>query len=153
MQEHDMHYAGFWIRFAATIIDTVLVMLVTFPVLWAIYGPRYFDGSMSGVFAGPADIMISWVMPSLAVILFWRHRQATPGKMMLSLQVVDADSGAPLTLAQGIGRYFAYFASTIPMGLGFLWVAFDKRKQGWHDKLAHTVVIRARRGAAEDQSS
>jgi uncharacterized RDD family membrane protein YckC len=73
--------------------------------------------------------------------------------MMLSLQVVDADSGAPLTLAQGIGRYFAYFASTIPMGLGFLWVAFDKRKQGWHDKLAHTVVIRARRGAAEDQSS
>ncbi|MBI5107121.1 MAG: RDD family protein [Rhodocyclales bacterium] len=153
MQTHDMNYAGFWIRFAATIIDTLLVMLVTFPLLWWIYGSRYFDGSMSGLFAGPADILISWVLPSLAVILFWRHRQATPGKMLLSLKVVDADSGAPLSLNQGIGRYFAYFASTLPLGLGFLWVAFDKRKQGWHDKLAHTVVIRARRDAEGGRAS
>lgn len=65
---------------------------------------------------------------------------------LLSLRVVDAESGGPLTLGQGVGRYFAYFVSTIPLGLGFLWVAFDKRKQGWHDKLAHTVVIRRRGG-------
>ena len=148
MPQGNMNYAGFWIRFAATMIDTVLVMAVTFPLLWWIYGSRYFDGSMGGLFAGPADFLISWVLPSLAVILFWRHRQATPGKMLLSLRVVDADSGGPLSLGQGVGRYFAYFVSTIPLGLGFFWVAFDKRKQGWHDKLAHTVVIRRRVGEA-----
>ena len=143
MPQENMNYAGFWIRFAATVIDTVLVILVTFPLLWWIYGPRYFDGSMGGLIAGPADFLISWVLPSLAVILFWRHRQATPGKILLGLRVVDANTGGPLSLGQGVGRYFAYFVSTLPFGLGFLWVAFDPRKQGWHDKLAHTVVIRA----------
>jgi len=44
-----------------------------------------------------------------------------------------------------IGRYFGYFLASIPLGLGLLWVAFDKRKQGWHDKLAGTVVIRETR--------
>jgi uncharacterized RDD family membrane protein YckC len=153
MQQENMNYAGFWIRFAATMIDTVLLMLVTLPLLWWIYGPRYLDGSLGGVFAGPADFLISFVLPALAVILFWRHRQATPGKMMLALRVVDADSGGPLTLGQGVGRYFAYFVSTIPFCLGFLWVAFDKRKQGWHDKLAHTVVVRAARDDAAGGAS
>jgi hypothetical protein len=100
-------------------IDTVLLMLVTMPLLWWIYGPRYFDGSIGGMFAGPADFLISFVLPALAVILFWRHRQATPGKMMLSLRVVDAESGGPPTLGQGVGRYFAYFVSTLPLGPGF----------------------------------
>jgi uncharacterized RDD family membrane protein YckC len=153
MQQENMNYAGFWIRFAATMIDTVLLMLVTLPLLWWIYGPRYLDGSLGGVFAGPADFLISFVLPALAVILFWRHRQATPGKMMLGLHVVDADSGGPLTLGQGVGRYFAYFVSTIPFCLGFLWVAFDRRKQGWHDKLAHTVVVRAARADAAGGAS
>jgi uncharacterized RDD family membrane protein YckC len=52
-----------------------------------------------------------------------------------------------------VGRYFAYFVSTIPFCLGFLWVAFDKRKQGWHDKLAHTVVVRAAREDAAGGAS
>jgi uncharacterized RDD family membrane protein YckC len=42
-----------------------------------------------------------------------------------------------------IGRFFAYFVSIFPACLGFLWIAFDRRKQGWHDKIAGTVVVRA----------
>ena len=45
-------------------------------------------------------------------------------------------------------RYLGYYVSAIPFGLGLLWVAFDPRKQGWHDKMAGTVVVRRRRGAA-----
>ncbi len=48
----------------------------------------------------------------------------------------------PLSNGQAIGRYLAYYVSSIPLGLGLLWVAFDRRKQGWHDKLAGTFVIR-----------
>ena len=46
------------------------------------------------------------------------------------------------TLTQLVIRYLGYFVSTIPLGLGLLWVGFDRRKQGWHDKMANTVVVR-----------
>ena len=57
-------------------------------------------------------------------------------------RLVDAKTGEPPSTSQCIGRYFAYFVSTIPLFLGLIWVAFDSRKQGWHDKLAGTVVVR-----------
>jgi uncharacterized RDD family membrane protein YckC len=147
MQENEQEYVGFWARTGATIIDSILVIAVTFPLLIAIYGWAYFDAEKTGVVAGTADFLISWVLPTIAVIAFWIVRQATPGKMALGARIVDARSGKPASGAQLVGRYFAYFLSTIPLCLGFLWVAFDKRKQGWHDKLAGTVVVRApRRG-------
>jgi len=55
----------------------------------------------------------------------------------------------PPSLGQAIGRYLAYFVSALVLGLGFIWIAFDTRKQGWHDKLAGTVVVRARKQATE----
>ena len=62
--------------------------------------------------------------------------------MLLSAKIVDASTFGPPSTGKLIGRYFAYLVSIVPMFLGFLWIAFDKRKQGWHDKLAGTVVIR-----------
>lgn len=143
MQQQDMEYAGFWVRVVATLIDTVLIMVITFPLLVSIYGWGYFDPDQTGIVAGPADALISWVLPAVAVVLFWMYRQATPGKMAMSLRIVDADTGKNLTIGQSIGRYLAYFVSILPLCLGLVWVAFDKRKQGWHDKLAGTVVIRS----------
>jgi uncharacterized RDD family membrane protein YckC len=144
MQDDSAEYAGFWIRTVASVIDTVLVTVLTVPLLLAIYGWDYFDPGRSGVFAGTADFLLSWVLPSVAVIVFWIYRSATPGKMMLSLRIVDARSGAAPGPGQSIGRYFGYFVSIIPMFMGLIWVAFDPRKQGWHDKLAGTVVLRSR---------
>jgi uncharacterized RDD family membrane protein YckC len=147
MQEQKLKYAGFWIRTGAAIIDTILVLLVTIPLLVAIYGWAYFDAAQTGLVAGPADFLISWVLPAVAVIAFWIIKQATPGKMAVSTKIVDADSGNAASAGQLIGRYFAYIAACLPLGLGILWVAFDKKKQGWHDKLAGTVVVRqTRRG-------
>ena len=57
--------------------------------------------------------------------------------------------GAKPSTGQLIGRYFGYYVSTIPLFLGFVWVAFDPRKQGWHDKLAGTVVVREKHRAPE----
>jgi len=58
--------------------------------------------------------------------------------------VVDARTGGPLSVSQAILRYLGYFVSTIPLCLGLLWVGFDARKQGWHDKIAGTVVVRSK---------
>ncbi len=142
MQEQELEYAGFWVRTGATIIDTILIMLITFPLLISKYGWEYFDPEQTGLIAGPLDFLLSWVLPAIAVIWFWIIKQATPGKMAVSAKIVDATSGNAPSPAQFIGRYIAYFVALLPLGLGILWVAFDKRKQGWHDKLAGTVVVR-----------
>lgn len=147
MQAEDLEYVGFWARLGAVLIDSVLLMLITFPLIWSIYGSAYFEDA--ALIAGPADFVISWVFPTVATILFWRYKQATPGKMVISAKVVDAETGNAMTVGQSIGRYLAYFVSLIPFGLGYVWVAFDSRKQGWHDKLAGTVVVRPRKRGPE----
>ena len=147
MDESDVIYAGFWVRVGATIIDTLLIMVITFPLLVSIYGWKHFGSEK--ILAGPADFLISWVFPAIAVIWFWTQKQATPGKTALSLRVLDAGSGESLSMGQSLGRYLAYFVSIIPRGLGLLWVGFDSKKQGWHDKLAHTVVVRAKNHGPE----
>lgn len=133
-------YVGFWKRVLAFIVDSVIVAIVLLAIAIAVYGRRYMELSQGGktlVF----DVVMQVVLPAVAAILFWRYRGATPGKMLVSAKIVDADThGAPST-GKLIGRYFAYLVSIVPLLLGFLWIAFDKRKQGWHDKLAGTVVI------------
>ena len=149
MVESEIEYAGFWIRVGAALIDTLLLLIITLPILIAIYGWSYFDGEKTGLVAGPVNFLISWVFPAIAVIMFWLRKQATPGKMAVSVRVVDAETGGPLTVGQSIGRYLAYFVSMLPLFLGILWVAFDPRKQGWHDKLAGTVVVRSKQYGTE----
>lgn len=65
--------------------------------------------------------------------------------MAISAKIVDARTGQPASTGQLIGRYFAYFVAMLPLFLGIVWVAFDKRKQGWHDKLAGTVVVKQKK--------
>jgi uncharacterized RDD family membrane protein YckC len=126
-------------------IDAVLVILITWPILGAIYGGEYFTSE--SLIHGPMDFLLSWVLPAIAVILFWRYKGATPGKMVFSAKIVNALTGQRPSMGQLIGRYFAYILSFLGLCLGFLWIGWDRRKQGWHDKLAGTVVVtRARRG-------
>ena len=134
-----VQYAGFWIRLLATLLDTVILLLVSFALLAWLYGTGFlFDQQVS---SKPGSIIINYVLPIMATILFWRYRSATPGKMMMGISIVDAKTlGQPCTLNLWI-RYFGYLVSMIPLFLGFIWVAFDARKQGFHDKLSDTLVI------------
>ena len=166
LDESRYEYVGFWARVAASLVDTVLVCMLVWPLLTMFYGSGYwaeltmplkaaFDATLGGSLAalppvpdrGPADFLVSWVLPAVAIVAFWIARQATPGKMLIGARIVDADTGAPLTTRQAIGRYLAYYVSIFGLFLGFFWVGWDRRKQGWHDKLAGTVVVRARREA------
>ena len=136
----DVEYAGFWVRTGAAIIDSILILIVIAPILTIIYGSDYWTGE--SLFKGVWDVIFNYILPPIAVILFWVYKSATPGKMALKLSIVDAKTGQKASTGQLIGRYFAYYVSMIPLFLGILWVGFDKRKQGWHDKLARTVVIK-----------
>jgi uncharacterized RDD family membrane protein YckC len=145
-QADDLEYAGFWMRTGAAIIDTLLIGVIVFPALTAIYGATYW--SSSRLIQGPADFLLSWVAPAVAVVLFWIARQATPGKMAIGARIVDAKTGNKPTSAQLVIRYLGYYVAMIPLFIGIFWVAFDPRKQGWHDKIAGTVVVRKRSGTA-----
>lgn len=133
-------YVGFWARVWASFLDSLLYVLVVYPVLIMVYGFSYL--ATEEFLDGPIDILVTWVLPGVLVIAFWFYKSATPGKMAISAKIVDARTLGTPSDAQFIGRYFAYLVSFLPLCLGFLWVAFDRRKQGWHDKLAGTVVIR-----------
>lgn len=136
----DMEYAGFWVRVGASLIDTVLMMVIIFPLVTVIYGKQYWLGE--SFFFGFWDVVLNYILPAVTVIIFWIYKSATPGKMALRLKIVDSRTGQAASTGQLIGRYFGYYISMIPLLLGFVWVGVDKRKQGFHDKLAGTVVIR-----------
>ncbi|HUP09342.1 MAG TPA: RDD family protein [Caldimonas sp.] len=137
----EYEYVGFWPRVVAAIVDTILVLCIAVPLVVWLYG---WDEIMFGTGEGfrPTRFAIDWLMPAAATLLFWYFRSATPGKLLIGARIVDAKTGGKPTTAQLVVRYLGYFVSTIPFCLGLLWVAFDARKQGFHDKLARTVVIR-----------
>src|SRR6188474_3365499 len=127
MNEPQPQYVGFWARVGASIIDTVLMAIILVPIA-RIFGIGM-DLESAYRLDSPANIAMNGILPAIAVILFWMYRQATPGKMLIGAKIVDAKTlGKPTT----------------GLLLGFFWVGWDARKQGWHDKLAGTVVIKSR---------
>ena len=131
-------YVGFWLRVLMYIIDSLILfagvnlLLLLVPLLF---------------WMAPAELqfllsfLVAVVFPVAAIILFWVYKQATPGKMLFGVKIVDADTGGPPSVGQCIGRYLGYIVSGVLFLLGFIWVAFDSRKQGFHDKLAGTLVV------------
>jgi uncharacterized RDD family membrane protein YckC len=147
VKAEEVEYVGFWLRFIAVIVDSALIMLLTWPVMLWWYGGDYWLNSE--LIKGPVDLIVSWLLPALLVVTFWIVKQATPGKLIIGAIIVDARTGNVPTTRQNIIRYLGYYLSTLPLCLGFLWAAFDARKQGWHDKLAGTVVVRTKRDGTQ----
>ncbi len=87
------------------------------------------------------EAALETVLFAFLVIPLWKYRGATPGKMILGMKVVDAKTLGTPTNAQLVKRYFGYVLSSIPLGLGFVWIAFNEKRQGWHDMIADTLVI------------
>jgi len=132
-------YAGFWIRVLATIIDSIVILIITGPLLYGIYGV---DAFMSeDLVQGTAHVLISYVFPFIFTIVLWMKYGGTPGKRMLGLRVINEASGEHLNLSQSIIRYVGYLISLIVLLIGVIWVAFNTKKKGWHDYMAGSVVI------------
>lgn len=140
MNQQQPEYIGFWLRVAATFIDTAAVSLVILPLLLFVFSdalPIHDSQILFVIYS-----IITYGLPFVAIVLFWVYKSATPGKMVIDAIIVDADTLGPATKRQLIVRYLGYYVSSFPFFLGLLWVGWDKRKQGFHDKLARTVVIR-----------
>ena len=140
-----IQYAGFWRRLAAVILDCVLVLTLTAPLLYLVYGHHYFywlitQLDLFNVF-GLWDFLLTRALPILALLIFWQRKGATPGKALMHCRIVDSQKHTYPDRNQASIRLLAYVVSSLPLYLGFFWIGWDKQKQGFHDKLAKTVVL------------
>ncbi len=156
---NTVHYAGFWIRFLASLLDTIFLALPVGIVIYFLSNGNWFDFSqyqhnvmmaMSGnsrALDNQPITSLKWelifeVSVLLVTMIFWkRWRGATPGKKFVHIKIVDAKTLEDITNTQAITRSFGYIASTFAFLIGFLMVAIRKDKRGLHDLLAGTVVI------------
>jgi uncharacterized RDD family membrane protein YckC len=116
--------AGFWERMGAGFLDMVLIMLTS-----ALVGPFF-------------------TLVALAYFsAMWAWKGTTLGGVVLNLQVVRQD-GQPLNFLAAFVRCLAALFSAGVMFLGFFWIGWDRDKQGWHDKIAGTVVVRLPRAVS-----
>ena len=137
LAERRFEYAGFWQRAVALLIDWLIVVVIAMPIIVVTFGAAYF--SLDPV-RRSGDLVIAAVVGAI-IVGFWRYCGATPGKLAVGVRIVDAATGAPPSTLRLVIRLLCYVVSAVPFYLGFLWAAFDRRKQGWHDKIAGTVVI------------
>ena len=127
VNDEPVQYVGFWTRLGASIIDSIILAMITFPLLYLIYGGEYFDSSES--VQGFVDVIISYLLPIFATILFWIYKSATPGKIILAVKIIDEKTGNKPTVKQSVIRYIGYYVSLIPLGLGFFWIALMRRNR------------------------
>lgn len=128
MKQKKGKSAGFGIRFLAVLIDSLVLTT----------GQRILNHAFQEPLRNTLIILFSLVYAPLMVFRY----QATLGKIALNLKIISVD-GKKLAIFQILLReWIGKFLSVAGLGLGFVWVAFDEKKQGWHDKIAQTLVIK-----------
>lgn len=132
--------AGFWIRVVAYLVDAVAIWVVALVVglVVGLGAPGSGDQAAANLATG-----LAYLLSVVYFVYFWSGAGGgrTPGMRVFGLKVVRTD-GPALTVTQAIIRMVGMFVASLPLGLGLLWVAFDKDKQGWHDKIASTFVVK-----------
>ncbi len=152
-------YAGFWIRFLAVIIDAIVLGIVIGPIMFIIMGPAIATVARTaqqnpGQPPDPAAMMAFMSVMPLAVFanlaIQWVYeaaltsssKQGTLGKMALGLKVTDKE-GRRLSFLHATGRHFAKLINGFTLGIGWILAGFTERKQGLHDMIAGTYVIKS----------
>lgn len=119
-------YAGFWKRFAAYLIDYIIITAVSAILVTVTFGV-----------AGVVLIFLGWLYYAF---MESSKLQGTVGKMALGIKVTNMNGGR-ISFANATGRYFAKIISVIIILIGYIMIAFTAKKQGLHDILASTLVI------------
>ncbi|MFA5629518.1 MAG: RDD family protein [Dehalococcoidales bacterium] len=144
-----LKFAGFWRRFAAAVIDFAVIATVisVFMPLQHLGYVRVWDPD---IFSGiphwlmfPQLILYNVLLIVIIIgyfVICWVWRGQTLGKVVMNIKVITPD-GSNVTFPIAFLRYLGYIVSAVPLFLGFIWIAFDKQKQGFHDKIAGTFVV------------
>jgi len=159
-KEYALEYAGFWIRLAASLID-LAILLAGLYVLYCVISQSFFwifpdiprvISSLSDISQGaqvPGGII--WLMAITSLVFLvgstiyfitcWATTGQTVGKFSMSIKVIRTDS-SPLDLRYAFFRFLGSTLCVATLGIGFILIAFDNRKQGLHDRMADTYVVK-----------
>ena len=141
--------AGFWRRGAALGVDAMWLFCVLGTASWLLVGIPLPAAGVESVRMQFVRLIYEFV-PAAVFVVGWARYGATPGKLLLELRVVDARTGERPGWIRALIRCVGYAVSALPLGLGFLWAAFDRQGQALHDKLAGTRVVRVRETVLPD---
>ena len=132
--EGSLALAGIGQRFLALVLDTLILAVLRFAMMFSL-SPQ----TMAQELALALVLDVATTVPYYWY--FWTRRGGqTPGKSMLRIRVIS-ESGAVLNDREALLRVLGYYLGQLSMGLGYVWAAFDRQQQGWHDKLAHSLVV------------
>ncbi|HEC84255.1 MAG: RDD family protein [Candidatus Parabeggiatoa sp. nov. 2] len=146
----EIRHAGFWLRVVASIIDGI-VLQIGIIIIAVVFGLLAGLGAVAiGIFTSEeAQLIVELLANLLSIVINWLYFtllessswQATLGKKALGIKVTD-EQGNRIGFGRANGRYWSKILSALILGIGFLMVAFTQRKQGLHDIIAGTLVIK-----------
>jgi uncharacterized RDD family membrane protein YckC len=150
-------YAGFWVRFIAYVIDAAILDLPLYGLLFGLFNSQVWVGECSnyspvfgrGEFCSGTltgyfwlGVLVITLLHGIYFTVLWSRSGRTVGQMALGLWVVDATNGARISFSKAITRFGGYIVNGLVLNLGYMWAGWDPQKQGWHDKIAGTFVVR-----------
>lgn len=138
------YYGGFVRRLIAFVIDCLIIGIIAHVINFictAALGLYFDEETMSN--ASQAKNALSFILFFVYFTYFHGSTGRTPGKALLGLKVVQV-SGEPAGYGAAFLRWVGYIVSALFAFIGFIWIIFDGKKQGWHDKLAQTYVVSAK---------
>jgi uncharacterized RDD family membrane protein YckC len=152
-----VRYAGFWIRLVAYLIDAVVLNVIAVPLNFVAFGNSGFlcvntnytvitsGESFNGVNHACSPTGAGYLIYFLLGLIYFSYMWstgATLGQRVLRIRIVDPHTKQPLSLGRSVARYLGFVISFIPLAIGLIWAAFDRRKQGWHDHMANSIAVR-----------
>jgi uncharacterized RDD family membrane protein YckC len=151
-------YAGFWIRVAAYLIDGVILDVPILIIMFAVFGSSWIhvvctpniavgqSFQCSGFGTANGAFGITWLLFLLVPLVYftamWSWQGQSLGQRVFGLHVVDANTGIRISPGRALLRYVGILIGMWVLFIGVIWAAFDPRKQGWHDKMASTFVVK-----------
>jgi len=168
--ESAIRYASFNARMFACTVDVIILTLIGVPIIELLDGFWFppldmdiFSKAITPEVLQNADTLLvaleklvkdnhliersilvnllQFIFVAAYILPFWMYYSSTPGKMLLRMEIQDEKTGMKMTRNQALLRFWGYIVSFIPLSLGFLWIAFNKKKMGWHDWIAGTIVV------------
>ncbi len=137
-----LRYAGFWIRFAARVLDGAILFLASIAVGFAVgFFVSFGVGTGAALIASWVSSVSQLVLGMIYEIVFLHKYQATPGKMVLGIRVIALGKES-ISIPLALGRFFAAVLSGILLYIGYIIAAFDREKRALHDHICNTRVVR-----------
>jgi uncharacterized RDD family membrane protein YckC len=159
-KEYALEYAGFWIRFASSLID-IMIMISSIYILYCVVSQSFFwilpgvpslikefgginnDMAVSGsqIWLIATVLLVYLVGNTIYYVACWVTTGQTVGKLSVGIKIIRTDSSR-LDFKYAFIRFLGSLLCVATLGIGFIVIAFDKRKQGLHDRIADTYVVK-----------